>query len=289
MIAVTGATGHLGRSTLQALAKRAPVDKIVAIVRDPHKGEDLRQQGFVVRRGDYDDPASMVAALFGVDRLLLISSNALGARVRQHEQVVAAAAEAGVSLLAYTSLLHCDTARMALAAEHRATEACIRRAAIPYVILRNGWYLENYDDTLAQALQSGALIGCAQGGRISAAARADYAAAAAVVLTEPGHMNKTYELAGDSALSLEELAALVCQRSGKTVRYQQLAPEDYLAALQNHAVPPALAHMLVDSDRGIARGELHDTAGKLSQLIGRPTAAWDSLVARVLRSNEPSR
>ena len=282
MIAVTGATGHLGRSTLQALSKRAPVDKIVAIARDPHKAQDLRAQGFVVRRGDYDDPASMVAALFGVDRLLLISSNQLGARLRQHEQVVAAAAEAGVSLLAYTSLLHCDKSATQLAAEHWATERAIRAAAIPYVILRNGWYLENYSENLAPALATGALLGCAEEGRISAAARADYAAAAAVVLTEPGHMNKTYELAGDSAFNLTELATLVSQHSGKPVHYQHLEPEAYLRALKSHRLPDAVAHMLVDSDLGIARGELHDDSHKLSQLIGRPTLSVDKLLASIL-------
>jgi NAD(P)H dehydrogenase (quinone) len=287
MIAVTGATGHLGRSTLQALSKRTPADKIVAIARDPARAQDLAKQGFLVRKADYNDPPSLLAALHGVDKLLLISSSEVGARLQQHRHVVAAAAQSGVSLLAYTSLLHCDTAQTMLAQEHRDTEACIRASSVPYIILRNGWYLENYSNPVASALQSGTLLGCANEGRISAASRADFAAAAAVVLTEPGHMNQTYELAGDQAFSLRELAGAISRHSGKAVRYAALSQEAYIEALKAHHLPDGVARLLADSDCGISRGELQEDSRKLSRIIGRPTTSIDRLLADLTNKAQP--
>jgi NAD(P)H dehydrogenase (quinone) len=285
MIAVTGATGQLGRNALIALQKRTPADKIVAIVRDHHKAADLADLGFKIRVGNYDDANSMKQALHGIEKFLLISSNALGQRIQQHQTVIDVAQEVGVSLMAYTSLLHTDTATMDLAAEHRATEDAVRASKIPYVILRNGWYLENYSDNLTHALISGTLMGCAQDGRIAAASRADYAAAAAAVLTEPGHMNKIYELAGDRAFKMEELAAAVSKYSGKTVRYNNLTEQAYQAALLDNHLPPAIAHMLADSDSSIAKGELDDDSHQLSKLIGRPTTSLDAILAQVLAKN----
>lgn len=282
MIGVSGATGNLGRSTLQALSLRAPKDRIVAIVRDPARASDLAEMGFVVRRGDYNDADSMRAALFGVEKFLLISSNELTERVAQHERAIGAAAQAGVSLLAYTSILHCDVATNALAEQHRATEATLRASEVPYVILRNGWYLENYSEHLGPILASGTLMGAAAQGRISAASRADYAQAAAVVLTEPGHMNRIYELAGDEHFSLNTLAAAISKHSGKPIAFKSLAQQDYVAALIAHQVPNQLAHMLANSDAGIARGELQDDSHRLSALLGRPTRSLDSLLEEVL-------
>lgn len=283
MIAVSGATGHLGRNTLAALSKRTSTDRIVAIVRSKDRAQDLAAQGYIVREGDYDDEDSMQAALFGVEKFLLISSNAIGRRVPQHERAISAAARAGVSLLAYTSLLRCDAGQTALAEEHRATEACLRAARVPFVILRNGWYLENYSDNLSQVLASRALLGCAQEGRISAASRADYAAAAAVVLTEPGHMNKVYELAGDTHFTLPALARSISRYSGTPIAYQQLDAATYVQTLTAHHVPQEVAHMLADADLGIARGELQDDSHRLSALLGRPTRSLDSLLQQLLQ------
>lgn len=283
MIAVSGATGHLGRMTLAALSKRTPTDRIVALCRDPNKAQDLAQAGYVVRQADYDDEPGMQAALFGVEKFLLISSNAVGHRVHQHERAIRAATKAGVSLMAYTSLLHCDRAQTELAQEHRATEASLRASNVPFVILRNGWYLENYSDNLSPVLQSKTLLGCAAEGRISAASRADYAAAAAVVLTEPGHMNKVYELAGDEHFTLGALADAISSHSGTQVRYQHLSEHDYEAALSAHHVPKDIAHMLANADAGIARGELQDDSRRLSALLGRPTRSLNSLLAEILR------
>ncbi len=187
-----------------------------------------------------------------------------------------------MSLLAYTSLLHCDTAQSILARDHRATEAAIRAAAIPFVILRNGWYLENYSDNLAPVLQSGTLLGSAAQGKVSAASRADFAAAAAVVLTEPGHMNKVYELAGDEHFTLEGLAQAISRHSGKVVHYKQLPEHDFAAILKQHHVPAPIADMLANSDVGISRGELHNDSHALSQLLGRPTRSLDSLLKDLL-------
>ena len=284
MIAVTCANGHLGRATLKALHRRAAADKIVAVVRHVNAAADLAAQGFVVRHGDYDLPDSLVAALRGVEKCLLISSPALGHRVKQHERAIDAAKAAGVSLLAYTSVLHADRSSLGLARDHVATEAYLRHVRVPFVVLRNGWYLENYSENLQPALRAGSLWGCAQEGRVAAASRADYAAAAAVVLTEPGHINKIYELAGDSAFTMRQLVAAVAAHSGRRLTYGDLDAPSYSAVLQQQQLPPEAAHMLADCDLAIAQGGLDDDGHQLSRLIGRPTETLDALLAQVLGS-----
>ena len=181
MIIVTGATGQLGRLVISQLLKRVPAAQIVAAVRDPAKAADLAAQGVAVRRADYTDPASLDAAFAGATKVLLISSNALGDRVPQHRNVIDAAVRAKVGLLAYTSVLHADRSTLGLAPEHRETEDAVRASGVPYTLLRNGWYVENYTVSLGGAIAHGALAGGAGEGRIAAAARADYAEAAAVV------------------------------------------------------------------------------------------------------------
>ncbi|HLP02391.1 MAG TPA: NAD(P)H-binding protein, partial [Opitutaceae bacterium] len=184
MIALTGATGQLGRLVLeQLLAAATPADSIAALVRQPAKAAELAARGVQVRAADYDDPAALEHALAGVDKLLLISSSELGSRVAQHRNVIEAARRRGVGLLIYTSLLHADTSALDLAPEHRETEQLLKTSGLPYVILRNGWYTENYTASLPSALALGALHGSAGEGRIASAARADFAAAAAKALT----------------------------------------------------------------------------------------------------------
>lgn len=271
MILVTGATGHLGRLVIDSLRARTPTARVIAAVRNPDKAKDLVALGIEVRPADYNKPESWDTALKVVDRVLLISSNELGQRFQQHRVVVEAAKRAGVKLLAYTSVLRADRSILGLAAEHKATEDAIRASGIPYVFLRNSWYTENYDSAVKSAVGLGAVYGCAGEGRVSAAARADYAEAAAVVLTTDGHAGKVYELAGDTAFSMPELAAEIGKQAGKSIRYVNLSEPEYQKALMGVGLPEPFAALLADSDTGISKGALFDEGHQLSKLIGRKT------------------
>lgn len=283
MIAVTGATGHLGRLAVENLLERGVEPaRIVALVRSPEKASDLAARGVQVRHADYSRPETLGPALRGVEKLLLVSSSEVGKRAEQHGNVVDAARAAGVSLLAYTSILKADTSAMQLAAEHKASEELIRASGIPFVFLRNGWYLENYTGTLASTVEHGALMGSAGEGRVSAATRADFAAAGAAVLAGAGHENRIYELGGDESFTLAELARMVAEQSGRPVEYRDLPEEAYAAALAGFGLPEAFARVLADSDRGIARGELFTDSGDLSRLIGRPTTSPREAIAAAL-------
>lgn len=283
MIAVTGASGKLGRLVVEALLARGVAPgEIAALARDREKVRDLAEQGVQVRVADYERPETLGAALAGVERLLLVSSSELGRRAAQHHNVIEAARDAGVELLAYTSILKADSSRMQLAAEHLETEEEIRASGIPFVFLRNSWYLENYTENLAPALEHGVLLGSAGDGRVSAATRADYAAAAATVLTGEGHESRIYELGGDEAFTLTGLAAIISAESGKRIEYRDLPEEDYAQALIGAGVPEPYARMLADSDRGLARGELHTERDDLHRLIGRATTPPREAVAAAL-------
>lgn len=273
-LVVTGASGHFGRLTVQALLDRgvAP-DQIVALARTPESVADLSERGVDVRRADYEDPQSLKEAFAGAEKVLLVSSNAVGARIDQHRNVVEAALEAGVDLIAYTSLLRADSTPLLLAADHAATEQLIVDSGLPYVFLRNSWYLENYTEQVATALEHKAILGSAGAGRVSAATRADYAAAAAAVLTQDGPRNHAYELGGDTALSLEEYAATLSELVGEPIAYVDQPPAEYQAFLESVGVPAPMAAILADSDVGLARGHLLEESGELSRLIGRPTTA----------------
>lgn len=279
MIVITGASGQLGRLVIEALLQTVPAGEIVAAVRNPEKVADLAARGVQVRVADYDQPASLAAAFAGADKLLLISANEVGRRVPQHRAVIDAAKAAGVGLLAYTSILHADSSPLPLAAEHQETEALIRASGVPAVILRNGWYTENYLAGIPTALQYGVVLGCAGDGRIASAARADYAAAAAAVLTRDDQAGRIYELAGDASYTLAELAAEIAKQSGQAVNYQNLPESEFKAALLGAGLPDFLATLLAESDAGASKGGLFDDSHQLSQLIGRPTTSLANMVA----------
>jgi NAD(P)H dehydrogenase (quinone) len=283
MFAVTGATGQLGRLVIERLLEIVPADQIVAAVRTPAKAQDLAARGVIVREADYSRPDTLSTALIGVDKLLLISSTEVRGRLPQHRAVIEAARQAKVSLLAYTSMLHADTSGAQLAVEHRQTEEAITASGLPAVILRNGWYTENHLMALPAALEHGAFVGAAKGGLFSSAARADYAAAAAAVLTAPDQAGKTYELAADQAFTLADLAAEVARQSGKAVVYNDLPQEAYKDVLTSVGLPDDLAALLADSDVAASRDELFHDSGALSKLIGRPTTAMRDSVAAALR------
>jgi len=282
MIVITGASGQLGRLVIEALLQKVPAGEIVAAVRHPEKVADLAALGVQVRLADYDQPASLAAAFAGADKLLLISANEVGRRVPQHRAVIDAAKAAGVGLLAYTSLLHADTSPLPLAAEHQETEALIRASGLPAVILRNGWYTENYLAGIPTALQYGVVLGSAGAGRIASAARADYAAAAAAVLTRDDQAGRIYELAGDASYTLAELAAEIARQSGQAVNYQNLPESEFKAALLGAGLPDFLVTLLAESDVGASKGGLFDDSRQLSQLIGRPTTSLANMVAAQL-------
>jgi NAD(P)H dehydrogenase (quinone) len=286
MIVVTGATGQLGRLVIQELLARgvAPAH-IVAAVRSPAKAADLAAQGLQVREADYTRPDTLTSAFAGAQKLLLISSSEVGQRLPQHAAVIAAAKTAGVSLLAYTSLLRADTSPLGLAAEHVATEVLIRESGLRYAILRNGWYTENYLASVPPALQYGAFIGAAGAGRIASATRADYAAAAAAVLTQEVQNvveNRVYELAGDTSYTLAELVAELNRQTGKAVVYKDLPQADFEAALLGAGLPAGLAALLADSDAGAAQGALWGEGQQLSALIGRPSTPLAQALAAAL-------
>lgn len=278
-IVVTGATGQLGRLVIESLLERGvPAGQIVAAGRATERLADLAGRGVQVKTMDYDDAATVAEALKGATKVLLISGSAVGQRVEQHRAVIDAAAAEGVELLAYTSIANADTTGMKLAAEHQATEELLAASGLPHVLLRNGWYLENYTEQLQGTLAQGAFAGSAGEGTVSAAARADYAEAAAAALLADGQAGKVYELGGDSAFSMAELAAEIAAASGQPVTYNNLPADDYAALLAGFGVPSDFAGILADSDLGIARGDLHVSSTALSQLIGRPTTAMPAAV-----------
>lgn len=270
MIVITGATGKLGQHVIASLLTSVPAASIIAAVRNPAKAANLLALGVQVRQADYNDGASLDAAFKGATKILLISSSEVGQRAQQHQNVIDAARRAGVALLAYTSVLRADTSPLGLAAEHVITEAAIRASGLAYTFLRNGWYLENHTEHLAPVLEHGVVLGAAQNGRFSSAARLDYAAAAAAVLTAD-KPQAIYELAGDQGFTLAEYAAEVARQSGKAIVYNDLPQADFKAALVSVGVPEGFADLLADSDAGAAKGGLEDHGKQLSALIGRPT------------------
>ncbi|MFF2575632.1 SDR family oxidoreductase [Streptomyces goshikiensis] len=281
-IVVTGATGALGRLVVEELLGRVPADRLAVVVRNKEKAADLAERGIDVRIADYDDAESLAGAFRAGDRVLLISGSEVGRRVPQHTAVIEAAKSAGVAQLAYTGILGGPEADFELAAEHKVTEQAILDSGLPYTFLRNGWYHENYTGNLGTVLEHGAVVGSAGAGRVASAARADYAAAAAVVLTGEGHLGRVYELSGDTAWSLAEYAAEVAAQAGRAVEYTEVPAEAHLSILTGAGLPESFAALLVDVDAAISRGRLAATGGDLSRLIGRPTTPVSEAIAGAL-------
>ena len=278
-IAVTGATGQLGRMIIQKLKQKIAPGEIVALARTPSKAAAL---GVEVREADYEKPETLDRALRGVETLMLVSSSEVGKRASQHANVIAAAKGAGVKRIVYTSLLHADTSPMSLAPEHVQTEAALKTSGIAHTIMRNGWYTENYTVPVPGAVQAGALVGSAGEGRIASATRNDFAEAAVSVLTGDGHDGKVYELAGDSAYTLAELAAEISRQTGKDIPYVDLPAAEYTAALTAAGVPAPWPDALPSLDLEVAKGALFDEGRVLSKLIGRPTTSLKDAVAAAL-------
>lgn len=278
-IFVTGATGNLGRLVVEALLEKGqPADQIIAGGRNAEKLAGLAELGVHTREIDYSDPASLAAAFAGVEKVMLVSGSEPGPRVAQHANVINAAKEARVQLIAYTSIPNADTTQMALAADHQLAEQALRESGVPFVLLRNGWYLENYTGQIGGYLEFGSVFGSAGDGRVNAATRADLAEAAAVVLLAEDQGGKIYELGGNESFSLAELAEAVSAASGQPVSYQDLPEEDFAKLLEGAGVPEGFAKILADSDRGILRGDLLVSGNDLSTLLGRPATTMKDAV-----------
>ncbi|MET8937513.1 SDR family oxidoreductase [Streptomyces rubiginosohelvolus] len=281
-IVVTGATGALGRLVVDALLATVPAAEVVAVVRDKEKAAALAARGVELRIADYSAPETLAGAFRSGDRALLISGSEVGRRVAQHAAVIDAAKTAGVAQLAYTGILGGPDADFALADEHKATEQLILDSGLPYTFLRNGWYTENYTANLAPVLEHRAVVANAGEGRIASATRADYAAAAAAVLTGDGHLNTAYELSGDTAWSLAEYAAVISGLTGEAIAYNNVPAATHQEILVGAGLPEGFAAILVDVDEAIGRGRLAGTSGDLARLIGRPTTPLAETVRAAL-------
>lgn len=270
-IAVTGATGQLGRQIIDRLIERqvAP-GEIVAVVRDADRAQDLADRGVRIAVAAYEDPEALKAALEGVQRLMLVSGSEVGKRVAQHTNVIEAAQSAGVQLIAYTSLLGLETSTLNLASEHRETERLLADSGIDHVLLRNGWYWENYAPSVAPAREHGTMFGAAGQARVNGASRRDYAEAAAAVITLEAQEGRVYELAGQPALSYPEIAARIGGLVGREVVYVDRTVEQYAQVLQQASLPEQVAGFVAEMDRGIVDGALESDSTDLQTLLGRP-------------------
>ncbi|MEU6379923.1 SDR family oxidoreductase [Streptomyces sp. NPDC046909] len=281
-IVVTGATGHLGRHVVEQLLEKVPAEQVTAVVRSAEKGADLAAKGVKLAIADYNTPESFDSVFAAGDKVLLISGNEFDkGRVGQHKVVIEAAKAAGVALLAYTSAP--GTLKAALADDHRGTEEALLASGLPYALLRNGWYHENYTENLAPVLQYGAVTQAAGEGRVSSASRADYAAAAVAVLTGEGHENQTYELGGDEAWSFAEYAAQLSDQTGKEIVYNSVSAEEYTGILTGAGLPAPLAAVFAGVDDSIEKGELVVSSGDLSRLAGRPTTPLSEAITAALK------
>lgn len=282
-IVVTGATGHLGRHVVEQLLEKVPAEQITAVVRDEAKAADLAARGVKLAVADYNAPETFDSVFAAGDKVLLISGSEVGNdRVGQHRVVIEAAKAAGVALLAYTSAP--GTLKAALADDHRGTEEILVNSGVPYVLLRNGWYHENYTENLGPVLEYNAVVQAAGEGRVSSASRADYAAAAVAVLTGEGHENKTYELGGDEAWSFAEYAAELSKQTGKEIVYNPVTVEAYTGILTGAGLPEPVAAVIAGVDASVEKGELVVTSGDLSRLAGRPTSTIADAITAALKN-----
>jgi len=271
-IVVTGATGKLGRGTVEALlARGVPAGQIVAAGRDADRLAELAGQGVPTARIDYNDPTTLKEAFSGADALLLVSGSEVGQRIEQHRNAVDAATAAGVGRIVYTSAPKATTTALVLAPEHKATEEIIAASGLPSTILRNGWYHENQLPALEQARSTGEIVASVGDGRTASASRRDFAEAAAVVLTEAWHLGKVYELSGDTAWDYTELAATFGDILGRPVVYRSVSPAEHLQILLSAGLDEGTAGFLVALDGNTRDGLLAETTGELRALIGRPT------------------
>ncbi|ROS74460.1 SDR family oxidoreductase [Cellulomonas sp. PhB143] len=272
-VVVTGATGQLGRLTIEHLiAGGTPAGEITAVGRSADRLAGLAARGVRTAVADYSDAAALEAAFAGAQTVLLVSGSEVGRRVAQHGSVIDAAKAAGVRRVVYTSAPHADETALVLAPEHTATEQLLRDSGLAWTVLRNNWYTENYADAVSAARESGVILTSAGDGRVASASRDDYAAAAAVVVAGgEAHDGRVYELSGDVAWTFAELADAASQVLGTPVAVQQVSSDEHHAALLGSGLDEGTADFVVTLDGDIRRGDLADATSDLRDLVGRPT------------------
>lgn len=273
-IAVTGASGQLGRLIINALLTEqgVPADQIIALTRRPESLKELADQGIQVRQADFDDPATLSAAFNGVNRLLLVSTDELaetGKRLAQHKLAVSAAEQAGVRHILYTSMPKPEGSSITFAGDHLKTEEFIAASSMSWTILRNSWYFENLLMETGHILESGQWFTAAGDGRVANIARADLAAAAAAALAKNDFNNRTYTLTGKEALTTAQMATLLSDISARSVAVVPITDEQKIAGLEQAGLPPVLAKAFASFDTNTRQGGVEDVTADFNELTGR--------------------
>ena len=279
---VTGAAGHLGRRVVELLLEQG-AGKIVAGTRKPEKLADLAARGVVVRQADFDDPKGFEAALAGVDRVLIISTDAIdrpGRRLAQHRAAVAAAVSAGVKHALYTSMPNPETSPVVFAPDHLGTEQALKSSGLSYTILRNCWYTEFLVPGLAAAVASGKLISATGQGGAPYVTREDCAQAAAAAVASPDSSSKTWNIAGPDLVTYADLARMAAEFTGRPVEFVAVTAEERTAQLIAAGTPEFIAKLLVSSQVAIAQGKMGTPTTAVKELTGRePMSVRDFLSA----------
>ncbi|GFP76318.1 SDR family oxidoreductase [Clostridium fungisolvens] len=283
-ILVTGATGKLGSKVVEALLKVVPASDLAVSVRNPEKAEGLKNRGVEVRQGDFDHPETLNTAFAEVDRLLIISADGDNeTRIRQHSNAVAAAKEANVKFIAYTSVGNASESSLFLAPVHRATEEAILKTGIPYCFLRNNWYLENEIGSIQGVMAGAPWLTSAGTGKVGWALQQDYAEAAATVLSGNGFDNTIFELSGEP-MSQEDLAASLGAVLGKEVAVHQVDDATYADAMKGAGVPDFVVPMLVDIQKAIRDGALDIKSNDFEKLLGRKATPISEGLAQIINA-----
>jgi NAD(P)H dehydrogenase (quinone) len=270
---VTGAAGQLGQRVIHHLLethKVSPSD-IVAATRSPEKLSGLAAKGVVTRKADFDDQAGLTAAFAGIDRLLIISTDSLdtpGKRLSQHKAAVAAAKAAGVKHILYTSMPSPDKSLVTFAPDHLGTEEAIKASGISYTILRDAWYIDNFMMSLPHNLHAGKWFTATHGGRVPYISREDCARAIAAALVSPAD-NATLTLTGAHSASIEDVAAVVSEVTGKPLDVVNVTDEQLAAGLTGAGLPKFVVDMLVSADANIRAGNFDAITGDFKTLTGR--------------------
>lgn len=281
---ITGATGKLGTKIVETLLETVPAEQLAVSVRSLEKAQNLKDRGIDVRHGNFDEPETLDKAFAGIDRLLIISTDGDNeTRIPQHANAVAAAQRAGVSFIAYTSVVNAQESKNFLALTHRATEQAIQKTGIPYAFLRNNWYLENETSSIQSVLAGAPWLTSAQNGKVGWVPQQDYATAAAAVLTQDGHDNAIYELSGN-LMTQEEFAAVLGDVLGKEVQVQQVDDAAYADIMAGAGLPEFLIPMLVNVQQGIREGTLDVESQGFEKLLGRPVTPLKEGLAQLVET-----
>ncbi|MEO6340337.1 MAG: SDR family oxidoreductase [Caulobacteraceae bacterium] len=293
-IIVTGATGNFGSEVTALLMEQVGPEALILITRKPERLAHLAAKGATVRRGDFDDPASLPAAFEGGERMLLISTARVGSRVGQHGNAITAAAKVGVKQIAYTSFIGVQGDNPAIVTkDHRATEELMRASGTGWTALRDSQYSEAAAQVMApQFLPSGKWVSNSGDGQIAMVSRADCVACAAAVLTTPGHVNKAYDITGPALISFRDICEMVSEISGKALEYIPITDEEMYGVFDAAGVPreasddpvnaaiPWCSDDMVSFSRAIREGHFAIISDHVQRLLGRPPVTLRSVLEK---------